>query len=95
MQRLVTFQCARAAASLLCCCKCFVVALAASHVFLVYCVVSIGVDTDTFEARWVYSFLHEQNSLMTPPDNTTLFGVQSIWIGMTLKLITNTKARQW
>ena len=54
-------------------CMWFVVALAASHVFLYSCVVSIGVDTDTFEARWVCSFLHEQNSLMTPPDNTTSF----------------------
>ena len=59
------------------CGMCFVVALAASHVFLVYCVVSIGVDTDTSEARWVCSFLPEQDSLMTPPVNTTLFGVQS------------------
>ena len=52
-------------------CMWFDVALAASHVFALSCVVSIGVDTDMFEARWVCSFLHEQSSLMTQPDNTT------------------------
>ena len=35
------------------CCMCFVVALAASHVFWFSCVVSIGVGIDTFEARCV------------------------------------------
>ena len=65
-----------------CWCMCFVIALAASLVFWFSFVMPFGEDTDTLEARWVCSYLHEQHSFMTPtPRNTTLSHTQHILLG--------------